>query len=304
MGEQYGRRWSLTASTLSKALDLSQLRIRFKIKQWDLQTPNNAVIRLTNAAPDTIKALQDEFTRVTLQVGYGGGQLGTIFDGNIIQVFDGRESQVDTMATIVAGDGDEAVNFSVTNQTLAAGSTLTEQFQAVIANFNGYGVKQGYIGALPANPLPRGKAAVGMTKDVMRRLAQQAGANWSIQNGRVNVMPITGYLPGEAVVLNSDTGMIGFPQQTQDGITVRCLINPKITVGGRVQIANQDIIKAQVSPAYTALNFLPRVADDGFYRVIVQDLIGDTRGNDWYADLICIALDDAVTPGLAAKGYG
>lgn len=304
MGQLYGRQWRLTASTLTKALDLSQLRIRFNIKQSDLQTPNNAVIRLSNCAPNTVKALQDEFTRITLQVGYAGGQLGTIFDGNIIQVFDGRESQVDTVATIVAADGDEAFNFSVTNQTLAAGSTPADQVQAVVANFNGYGVKQGYVGALPANPLPRGKVLFGMTKDVMRQVAQSSGANWSIQNGQVNVMPITGYLPGQAVVLNSDTGLIGFPQQTQDGISVRCLINPQVKSGGRIQINNRDIIKAQVSPAYTALNFLPRVSDDGFYRVIVQNFVGDTRGTDWYGDLICIALDDAVTPGLAAKGYG
>lgn len=304
MGQQYGRLISLIASTDAKGLDLSQLRIRFKIKQWDLQTPNHAIIRLSNVAPATVQLLQQEFTRITLQVGYEGGALGTIFDGNIIQVFDGRESNVDTVVTIIAADGDEGYNFAVTSQTLAAGSTPTQQVQAAVANFNGYGVKQGYVGPLPTAQLPRGKVMFGMTRDVMRQLSRSSGANWSIQNGQVNVMPITGYLPGDVVVLNSDSGLIGFPQQTQDGITARCLINPQIRSGGRIQINNADIIKAQVSPAYTALNFLPRVSDDGFYRVIVQEFSGDTRGNDWYADLICIALDDAVTPGLAAKGYG
>jgi hypothetical protein len=50
--------------------------------------------------------------------------------------------------------------------------------------------------------------------------------------------------------------------------------------------------------------FLPRVTDDGFYRTIVAEHSGDTRGNDFYTDLTCIALDDGVTPGLVAKGYG
>jgi hypothetical protein len=29
----------------------------------------------------------------------------------------------------------------------------------------------------------------------------------------------------------------------------------------------------------------------GFYRVLVNEMIGDTRGQEWYCDLICLAVD-------------
>lgn len=304
MSAQFGRLVSLIASTGTSQIDLSALKITFRIEQQDLQTPNRAYFRLWNVADQTAKLLQDEFTSITLQVGYEGSAMGTLWSGSIVQAISGRVNATDTFVDILASDGDEAYNFACVNQTLAAGATADDQVQAIAGAMGGYGVRPGYIAGVPSAPLPRAKVLYGMVRDPMRQLMQSAGSNWSIQDRQLQVMPITGYLPGDAVVLTADTGMIELPQQTQDGISVRCLINPQITPGRRVQIDNRSIQKAQISLAYTAINFLPRVTDDGFYRVIVANHSGDTRDNEWYSDLVCIALDDAVTPGLAAKGYG
>jgi hypothetical protein len=123
----------------------------------------------------------------------------------------------------------------------------------------------------------------------------------------LQIIPLTGYMPGEAVVLNSQTGMVGMPEQTQDGIRVQCLLNPNIKVGTRIQLNNADIQLAAKDPALQgdlSFAFLPSISSDGFYRVLVNDLEGDTRGKPWYNELICLAVNDTVTPGLAVKGYG
>ena len=36
---------------------------------------------------------------------------------------------------------------------------------------------------------------------------------------------------------------------------------------------------------------IPSLADDGLYRVLVADLIGDTEGNIYYTDATCIRAD-------------
>ncbi len=58
---------------------------------------------------------------------------------------------------------------------------------------------------------------------------------------QVTMIPRQGSRPGGAVVLNSDSGLIGMPTQTTDGIFARCLINPSIKRGSQVQINESDI---------------------------------------------------------------
>ena len=131
-----------------------------------------------------------------------------------------------------------------------------------------------------------------MTRQYMRDEARDTGTDWSIQDGKVQMVPRKGYLPGEAVVLTHETGLVGSPEQTQDGITVRCLLNPRLRVGGRIKLNNAQV-KAMQSPLKQAAGQqAPRMDADGFYRILKVEFRGDTRGNDWYADLVCIGIDD------------
>ena len=59
--------------------------------------------------------------------------------------------------------------------------------------------------------LPRGKVMFGMMKAELSKLAANNGVRWSIQGGVMTLVPVTGYLPGQAVQINSATGMIGTP---------------------------------------------------------------------------------------------
>jgi hypothetical protein len=88
----------------------------------------------------------------------------------------------------------------------------------------------------------RGKTAFGMSRLATADLAKRTNTRWSIQNGVLTLVPITGYLPGQAVQINSATGMIGTPEQTEGGIMIRCYLNPFINIGQLVQINNADAL--------------------------------------------------------------
>lgn len=302
--KKYLRKVSLVVSSLSGgAADLSGMHFKFTIRQWDLQTPNSATFRIYNLSAQTVHQIQDEFTHITLQAGYEGGDFATIFDGTIVQAKHGNETAADSFLDIISADGDEATNFAVVNTALAAGSDYKARVAAIT---KAMGLKAGYTPKLPDGELPRGRTYYGMAKDHMRDLALGTDTKWSVQNGLIQFIPLGGYLPGEAVVLTSASGLIGFPEQTQDGIRVRCLIDPKIKVGGRVKIDNKSIQRASLNLSIggSASNaFLPSIADDGLYRVVVNEMDGDIRGEAWYCNLICIAMNEASTPALVAKGY-
>jgi len=291
MSRQWLRKVSLIVGDASgNGLDLSQLHIRFNVWSATTQSPNHASIRVYNIASSTLASLKQEFTQVFLQAGYEGS-FGQIFSGAIKQVRDGRENATDTFVDLIAADGDEAYNWAVVSTTLAAGWTQADYHGALMQSMASYGIQAGYIPALTPTALPRGKVCVGQTRDYMRQLAGSAGAQWTIEGGQLHMVPVDGLLPGETIVLTSATGMVGMPTQTVDGIMIKSLLNPNIRPGCQVKIDNASIQGAAISVDYTAINYFPSTDADGFYKVFSTHLSGDTRGGEFYSDMICAAVN-------------
>jgi hypothetical protein len=307
---QYLRKYSLiigdNSGGESSALDLSELRSIFKIKRGDIQTPNTADVRIYNVAPDTAQAIEKEFTRLVIQAGYDGNY-GVIFDGQIKQIRRGRESATDTYLDITVADGDSAYNYSMSAFALAAGSKANDRVSAILEDMAINGVVNGYVPDLGGNPLPRGKSVFALSRDELRKVAFNAQSSWSIQDGKLNMIPITAYKPGEIPVITAATGMIGLPEQTQNGIRIKCLLNPNIKIGQAIKLDNESIQKYRYGLGVTeqATNFALEqqisLNNDGLYYVMQAEHGGDTRGEEWITDMICLAIDATITPLFAPK---
>lgn len=301
--DQYLRRCDLVlANAAGEALDLSSLRIVFAVKKTDGQTPNTANIRVYGLNRDTKNRIEKEFTDVLLQAGYESNY-GVIFTGTAKRVGKGSDdNNVDHYLEIQAADGDGAYNFSTINATISAGATQRDQINKIAKVMNAKGVTTGSVEVDDTQKLPRGKVMYGMSRDYMRQSSYSGGSSWTIQDGVVKVIPLAGVLPGQAVVLNSRSGLIGRPEQTNTGIKFRCLLNPFILVGGALQIDQNDIQEAQLQEAPKSgkdgkakKEEKPATIEaDGFYRVITLEMTGDTRGGDWYCEGECLDIDATV----------
>lgn len=309
MGQQYGRIAKLVVGNPTGAgLDLSNLQFKFEINRGDIQTPNSCLIRVYNLSKKTINRLQaKEFTQVTLQCGYPNN-VGTIFSGSIKYIYTGHESAVDSYIDIVGADGDSFYNFAVVNETRAAGVTPAGQIAVVNNASSPYGVtfnpNDQAFASVDQTPLPRGKTFFGMARDTLRNIAQNNGMTWSVQDGQGQFVLLTSYRPGAIVVLTAATGLVGFPEQTQNGIRMRCLLNPSIKIGSRVQIDNASVQQFHFDlsiPGPVQQALVPTLSDDGVYKVLIAEHTGDTRGNPWYSDLTCIGVNAAIPPSLIPK---
>jgi hypothetical protein len=273
----------------------------------DIETPNSAQIRVYNPSPLTVSTLLEqgselEFTQVQVQAGYEGSY-GLIFRGTIKQVRYGREQQTDTYLDITAADGDSAYNFSTIALSLAAGQTAPNNaVQEIIQNMTRNGVGVGYVPPdLGGNPLPRGQVLYGMTRDELRELCASTGCSWSIQDEKITLIPLTGYLPGQVPVITRATGMIGLPEVTQNGIQLKTLLNPNLKIGQAVKLDNASIQRMQFGLNYQdqgynsiARDFGAKIDPDGLYYVMHANHRGDTRGQDWYTEILCLAIDASV----------
>ncbi len=308
---QFGRTWQLTVSNGTKVMDLSSLRCRFEIRCSDTSTINTAAIRVYNPQPSTIADitgstnLDSGFTTVTLNVGYASnGSTRMLFSGDIKEFHFGKEQNVDRYLDILAADGDSAFNQTMLNQSLPPGTNYQKLLLDTLKAMN----------IAPPSSLPapivagtiRGKTMVGMARLTLDSICNNVGWRWSIQNGVATFVPNTSYLPDATPVqIGSATGMIGSPEQTDNGIMIRCYINPLITIGRAVQLNNSDISRmvvpegAQSGPDGQSAIAIPQVLNaKGLYRVLSMDHVGDTRGSEWYTELTCLAID----PSSAAQG--
>jgi hypothetical protein len=306
--------------------DLSQFRIRFKTYQADptASRPPYAIIRVTNLAPATEKQFMKEYNSVVLQAGYENGKFGIIFQGQIKAFRRGHETPTDSILEIWAADSDIPYSHSVMNQTLAAGWTNKELINAAVDQLVADGAKKGYSAdgisdaaraALGTNI--RGTTQWGMTHQHLTGATSRAGSTWTFDNGKLNIIPLEGYLPSkEAIKLSAGTGMVWWPAQEQDGIYVECLLNPAIRVGNIVQIDNKDINQTRAPgggfgippdlpilfPGEKDINIYQPIDADGWYRVLLVEHVGDSRGGDWYTSLTCLQAD--MSAQGAAQGQG
>lgn len=317
MNQQWLRKCSLLVATGDAAgeagvdlsqmkfpgIDLSQMRIRFDVRQGAGMIPNHASIRVYNLSRDTVNTIRGrEFNRVVLQAGHAHGSFGEIFRGEIKQYGIGKESATDSYLDIFAADGDRGYNFGVSSFTFAAGTaTVKDVIDRASADM---GMRVEYHPNLTGTDktFGRSKTAFGMARARVQDAVRSIGATWSIQNGVVKVLPLRAYWPGEAVVITSATGMIGIPTQTAEGIVVKKLIDPRLRIGALVQINSEDINQIVTQsgapapfPAYNnnaALQAAAKVNEGaGLYCAYVIERTGDTHGEPWTDEITCLAVD-------------
>ncbi|WP_126242310.1 phage protein [Burkholderia gladioli] len=321
MTEQFGRKFSLIiGQDTGDALDFSDLRVKFDIKRGDRETPNSALVQIYNLSDSTSKRVEKEFTRIVIQAGYPGN-FSIVFDGEIKQIWRGRDSPTDTFLNVLAADGDSGYCFAKVIQTLSAGWTYQDLVNTALRAMAPYGITPGYMAPLQNNPMPRGRPIFDLARDVLRKVARANQMVWSIQDGRIIMVPETSYAPYDIPEINSATGMVGWPVQMINGITFKTLLNPSLKIGGLVHLNNASIQQYQYSLNVTQqgtqgrAQFENKIDSDGYYYLMSVNHKGDTRGNEWYSDALCLAADSTavaksitnnlrVVPADAIKRFG
>jgi hypothetical protein len=304
---QFGRKFSLiVANKQGQGVELGAFRCVFHIQRGDNQTPNSADVRVYNLTTATANSLAGkEFAQLAIQAGYAGNY-GLIFRGNITQSRIGRESQTDSYVDFTAADGDEAFNFATMSLSLAAGTNAPRNaVQQMLQAMAAYGVSEddSRVAAdikAANNALPRGVVYHGLARDKLRVFASENNCAWSIQDGQLVVQPLAEAVPGAEIVVSPDTGLVGIPEQTQQGISLTTLLNPGIRIGSAIRLKstiNQyrfglGLTDGAVNPKIALQN---QLNGDGLYYVMRADHTGDTRENEWYTNCVCLSIDSTVT---------
>lgn len=223
-----------------------ELVVSFNVAKGISGEANSASIEIHNLSEATRNQLGKELDNVTLEAGYsppgGGNNIGVIFKGSLRDVEHRREGPM-IITKISCGDGDKALRSATTSKTFPAGTPVKDVIDQLQQDLEKYGIDKGEI-KLPddieSKKFKRPYAVCAASRTELNTLGRGKKFYWSIQNETFEVIPSDGYIGG-VVLINENTGMIGQPTITDNGVRVACLLNPEIRPNRRVRIESETV---------------------------------------------------------------
>lgn len=252
----------------------SDLDVVFSVKKNLKATPNTCDLKIYNLSKDSRSALETiqdkDTTPVQIEAGYVNAT-SIIFLGDLRRVDSGYQDGPDIVTVLSSGDGEKKhrtarVNISVKPQT-STHAVLTQVVKAL-------GVSEGNL-ADAANKLSfasigsmfsEGTVLSGSASREMDRICKSVGLTYSIQNGKLQLLPLGKVLDGLAINVSAQHGMVGTPTVDSKGILkVRVLMVPDVFPGRKIVLDSKRL--------------------KGQYRIESTHHFGDTHGQDWYIDI-------------------
>jgi hypothetical protein len=317
------RKWRLMLTSAgNKSFNLQSeskgrdFRCSFQTQATDGTIPETAIITIYNLSDSTMKGLVKEFDQVILEAGYDNGRYGIIFNGIIKQYGRGHEENMtESYLRIFAAHAETTFRFGIVNHTSKPNSTSKDRTDEIQRDMllKDRQVALGYQAQGKDDGVTyRGVVKFGRGIDEMMNETTRANMVWSIQDGKMILVESDGYVPGQIIDLNAETGLIGHPEITDNGISVTSLLNPAVRVRGLVKL-NNDAINWLGAPGggnrvywpdVRSQNVVNMMSSDGVYIILVRTHEGDTRGNPWYTHMTCQARSPDQQTAFGGSQFG
>ncbi|MBR8461470.1 hypothetical protein KDE12_01210 [Campylobacter sp. faydin G-105] len=261
---QFNRVYKLEIGNKYQSIKIDNLAVSFSIEKTITSEPNAAKIEIYNLNKNNRNLLADGiFKFVRLEAGYN--EAGLIYEGEIATAYTVR-NDLDFISVLECGDGQSDYTKAQVYTTLKSGVKDSEIVNLCLKNMSSKG---GAIDLPKDRALPRCKVLAGDVKDYITQVARNNDADWHILDGRVNVLPRDKILNNnEGFILSENTGLIGAPQKTDDGLKLQCLLNPRLNIGSLVRVES-------IMQEYS-----------GDYKIVKITHNGDFTGDMWQSEII------------------
>lgn len=291
---QSGNQTLLTVS--SSDTETQALRVTFSTEQnyaelW------YAEVNIYNPNLQTVQTIA-EGSIVSVSAGYQSeGTPTEIFRGVLFQAIYSKEDATTVVLTLICFVGLDYFINNFTKVTVGPRATQREIVLAMAANSQ-TPIPIAYLAPdsdFKAGALPRSSTIFGTPSKLFGNVASKNdlvsfyssdGLHLGKPDGSGDSAPDIIYAPplqaGQTAEAGVSYRLIGTPQQTQQGVTFRVLLDSRLNFklpAMRVQLKNTVINQAQFGPGQFPLT------PDGVYFVSGVSFAGDTRGNTWEAEI-------------------
>lgn len=257
---------------------LTTHNISFSISKTNTPSNNTCEITIYNSSNDLVNYLQNNAggsSFVKLSVAYGDQPLKELFIGAIQKMAD-EFTTTDRKTRLICSDGYANLKEKRTARSYRKGTTFSKIVDDMVKDL---GLPKGTI-LPPDGELKASRSYNGPLRDIMTNIAKDINYNFSVQDGRVVMVPFN-YSSGPNVkLISSSSGMIGSPSSL-DTSAGQLKNNKESKKGVKVKV----LIDAAVRPE--SFIVIESRAYNGTFKVNKINFSGEYEGSDWSMDIEC-----------------
>lgn len=265
-------------ATEPNAIEITDLRVSFKIEKKLQKNPNKAEITIYNLNEQTRTFVQKKPLVVRLEAGYKD-QIAQLWTGDMTfssSTLDG----VDWKTTIEINNAERSFNYARCNRSFK--SSLGGSNTAVLDLVNEVSDSM----ELPLTMPPDVRAELtstqirgaytmrGPSRDVLDKVLLNRGYEWSLQDNQIQILKKGQLRADRAFLVSQDTGMIGSPQYNAPKVP------GKSAVLKVVSLLYADLVPGQKIKVESR-------AITGVFRLDAVIHVGDTHSKEWFSELEC-----------------
>jgi hypothetical protein len=258
--------------TQGPAVTLSGLRVSAAIVAYNGDAQGQLQLRICGMTLDMINQLttigpimpQLKKNTILLQAGDQDGVLSTAYQGEIIIAY-GDFNQAPQVVFNVVGlaAGINAVKPVTPTSYKGAADVATVISQ--LCTQMGYAFENNGVNVQLSNPYFSGTAL-----DQLKACARAAHITYTIDRGVLAIWPQSGSRGGEPIVISPETGLVGYPAFSSQGIVFTTLYNPALALGGRVNVTSSLQVASGVWNVFSVAHMLESELPNGKWFTQVQ----------------------------------
>ncbi len=277
----YKRQIRVVVGNDLEAVQIDNLRMEIEAVKEAQSLPAEGFVRIYNLNENTETRIRQRAERVRVFAGYDG-ELGLIFDGDIRRVERDRGGLV-RITTITLGGN----VFKLTNARVSRsyeGQVSTRQIVSdVLPTF---GIDFDSLDVIPEDAVQNDFAFTGRTYDLLNKVLRPININFYEENNSISFSSV-GSAPNEfEFLISQNTGMVGSPSITDEGVKVKSLLNPRLNVNRRIRVVSDVLQRAPDGDAQNA----KASEQEGVYKITKVAHKGDNREGDFVTEIDAVPL--------------
>ncbi len=227
------------------SLEIADLRVQFKVHRNHTKHPNTCSVTITNLSGNSRTDFETKPLMVVLQAGYENDALRLLYTGDVrFAMTEQKHPNWETLLEL--GDGDCTHRWARVNKSYAPGTSIRTVLRDC-ARSMGLGLPKNLNSDKGLDrAFAAGRTSHGPSRDEMTKLLAPFGYTYSLQNGVLQVLRVDDVLPGTAIPIGEEFGMIGTPQfgsPPKSGkpphINVNMLLYPELLPGQLVDLKSK-----------------------------------------------------------------
>ena len=240
---QFGRRIIVTVAGLL----ISEHRMAVAVNRRADRSADDGTADIYNLARSTEQQIYDRGGLITVEAGYDT-QVGLIFEGSVQRVERARRTS-GSVARITRVHLSDGIHTPGTDRGAALGGVASRSYDGPVAVRQiaadlvaDTGLSAGSLAAIPAGVTVSGWAFSGQASDGLGALLHSVGCSFYADGDVVQIRRAGSPSRGDAAgfLISAETGMVGSPKDTDEGVEVTMLLNPAVDIGSGLRIVSDD----------------------------------------------------------------